>query len=782
MPETEIQPQMVLQALPKSRERSITVERLATALELGTQQTSRLAEYLTEFTHIGLATHKGGRYWRKATPNLLIGTFRGTRSGHAFVIPDDERERQKGDLHIGETSLGTAMHGDKVVVRVTGQTARGRSGSVEAVLRRANKTTVGRFIKLKTEYLVSPIEEKFLYEISVAPADSLGATDGDIVNVEILRPPIAGRLPRGRVIEILGREDDPGIDLEIIIRKHHLPHIFPDSCLAEAESASEAITEEDLQNRLDFRGHVTITIDGETARDFDDAVSLEVLSGQHYRLGVHIADVSHYVRHGSALDEEAFRRGTSVYFPERAIPMLPERLSNVICSLNPKVDRLTMSATMDLDRHGKVVDYTLGPSIIHSRHRMTYTAVNEILTNPDGGTANDYSDIKGMLLNMHELALVLIKRREERGAIDFDLPEAELLFDDEGQIGGIIRSERNIAHRLIEEFMLLANETVAKHLEQLSVPTIYRIHDEPDPSKIEQFQEAAESFGHKFSMHGPIPQRGFQHLLREVAGRPEERMLSYLMLRSMERARYSVKNDGHFGLAMKTYTHFTSPIRRYPDLIVHRMLREVLEVGSHSKSPSTKRRSGSWDNFETEDGEGKPQSAGAVDLGRKYAIKRVAWPIFDEGREIEIRSSLRGIASHSSERERAADDAERELMDWRKADFMATRIGDEFPSVISSIKDYGVYVELEEFFVEGLVHISTLVDDIYEYQPRRHRLVGVRQGRCFRLGDKIVIAVDRVDLVRHQIDFSIVTGGHKESPKDVVIKKDKRRPGLRPRH
>jgi ribonuclease R len=754
VPETEIQPQVVLQALPKSHQRSITPDRLASALDLSPAQTTRLAEYLTEFARVGLASHKGGRYWRKQSSILLIGTLRGTRSGHAFVIPDDERERQKGDLHISEMSLGSAMHGDKVIARVTGQTARGRNGAIEAVLRRVNKTTVGRFIRLRTECLVSPIEEKFLYEISIGPAETLGASDGDIVNVEILRPPIAGRLPQGRVIEVLGREDDPGIDLEIVIRKHHLPHVFPEACIAEADSTPELIPEDEARTRFDFRDQVTVTIDGETARDFDDAVSLEVLPGAGYRLGVHIADVSHYVRPGSPLDEEAFRRGTSVYFPERAIPMLPERLSNLICSLNPKVDRLTMSAVMDLDRHGKVVDYTLGPSIIRSRHRMTYTAVNEILMNHEGDTAGAYSDVKDMLTGMHELALILIKIREDRGAIDFDLPEAELLFNDEGQIGGIIRSERNIAHRLIEEFMLLANETVARHLEQLSAPAIYRIHDEPDPAKVEQFQDAAESFGHKFSMHGPIPQRGFQHLLREVAGRPEERMLSYLMLRSMERARYSVKNEGHFGLAMKTYTHFTSPIRRYPDLIVHRMLREVLQHGHASAGRSSPNSEGAdYDHSSAFEGS---DSRGQIDLGRRYAIKRVAWPVFDEDREMELRGSLRGIAAHSSERERAADDAERELMDWRKAEFMATRIGDEFPGVISSIKEYGLYVELEEFLVEGLVHVSTLVDDLYEYQPRKHRLVGIRAGRAFRLGDKAVVAVDRVDLVRHQIDFSIV--------------------------
>jgi len=710
----------------------VSPARLAAALDLDDDQEQRIREYLDEFVRAGLAAGKGGRYHRKSGHGLLIGTLRGTRSGHAFVVPDDDRERSQGDVYIGEESLGSALHGDTVIVRVKSSGTRGRSGAVQSALRRANRTVVGRFIRLRSECLVSPIEERFLYEISVSPPDTLGARDGDIVDVEITRSPVAGRLPRGRIIEVLGPADTPGIDLEIIIRKHHLPHVFPESVSEEAEAISETISESEATRRLDLRDKLTITIDGETARDFDDAVSLELLPSGRRLLGVHIADVSHYVREGSSLDEEAFRRGTSVYFPEKAIPMLPERLSNLICSLNPRVDRLTFSAMMELDARGKVVDYRLAPSVIRSAERMTYTAVNEILSNPGGETAGRYQQILEMVLKMHEVALVLIDRRLERGGIDFDLPEAELLFNDEGQIGGIIRSERNIAHRLIEEFMLLANETVATHLEKLEVPVVYRVHEEPDPSKIEEFQEVAHSFGHKFSMHGPIPQRGFQHLLRQVEGRPEERMLSYLMLRSMERARYLPKNLGHFGLAMRTYTHFTSPIRRYPDLIVHRVLREVLESNRVA------------------------DDSGEIDLGMRASLKRVSFSVLGEDRDQELRRRLGGVAAQSSERERAADAAEQELMDWRKAEFMAEHVGEDFSGVITSIKDYGFYVELDEYFVEGLVHISTLSAESFEYQARKHRLVGTRTGRVFRLGDLIRVLVDRVDRARHLIDFSVL--------------------------
>jgi ribonuclease R len=730
---TDLSPQRILQALPKSKNRAITSARLAEALGLQDSQAATLDRYLAEFAKAGLVAKSSGKFSRKQAPGLLIGTLRGTRSGHAFVVPDDESERARGDLFIGERSVGAAIHGDKVIARVVTTTSRGREGRVEAVLQQANPTTVGRFIKLKSQSFVSPLDEKLHHDISVAPSDSLGAKDGDIVNVEITRRPIAGRPPWGRIIEVLGREDSPGIDIEIILRKHHLPHVFPEAVLAEADAASERIEESQLEGRLDLRELLTVTIDGETARDFDDAVSLEALPNGRLRLGVHIADVSYYVREGSALDDEAFRRGTSVYFPERAIPMLPERLSNEICSLNPQVDRLTMSATMDLDREGRVVDYRLTPSVIRSRARMTYTAVNEIITDPQGETAGRYQHVKEMLLAMHELTLLLIKVREERGAIDFDLPEAEILFNDEGHMSGIVRSERNIAHRLIEEFMLLANETVATHLSKLAVPALYRIHEEPNEDKIEAFGDIAASVGHKVSMHGRVPQRGFQHLAREIQGRPEERMLSYLMLRSMQRARYTPQNLGHFGLAIKTYTHFTSPIRRYPDLIVHRILREVIERGRRGEEE--------WE---------------ALDLGSKRAAKLVAWTVLDEERETALRTSLEPIGDHSSDRERAAADAERELMDWRKVEFMADRVGDEFDGIITSVKDYGLYIELNELFVEGLVHVSTLVDDRYEYNELKHKLVGVRRGREFTLGDQIRVQVMRVDRARHLIDFAIV--------------------------
>jgi ribonuclease R len=742
----DLAPQKILQALSKSPERRIDADRLAKALALPDSQVTQLRELLRKFERAGLAAVKGGCYWRTPTNALVIGNLRCTRTGYCFVVPDDEREKERGDFFIRERDLGAAMQGDKVVVRLTGQDKRGREGRIEAVLHRANRTVVGRFYKSADNPMVSPIDKRLLFDIVLDPADTLRARQGDIVNVEITRPPSAKYLPTGRVIEVLGDEHTQGMDIEIIIRKHRLPYIFPEAVLRQAEAIADSISEAEASRREDLRDWQTITIDGETARDFDDAVSLEALGNGRMRLGVHIADVSHYVQEGSPLDEEALRRGTSVYFPERAIPMLPEALSNEICSLKPQVDRLTRSAIMELDGKGRVVDYRLVPSIIHSRERMTYTAVNEIISNPEGETAERYGHIKELVLRMHQMALTLIERREERGAIDFDLPEAEILFNDEGQIGGIIRSERNIAHRLIEEFMLLANETVATHLERLKVPSLYRIHDEPNPLKVEEFAEIAASLGHNFSMNGSVPQKGFQHLVREVEGKPEERMLSYLMLRSMQRARYSAKNTGHFGLAMKTYTHFTSPIRRYPDLIVHRLLRAVFEQGKGGEED--------WQR---------------LDLGQKYALKKATLPVFDEEQERAMRRQMEAIAEQSSQRERAADDAERELMDWRKADFMAEHIGDEFTGVITSVKDFGFYVELDEFFVEGLVHIATLLDGVYEFNERRHFLVEKRSGRKFQLGDIVQVAVIKVDRDQHLIDFSLVETGKKSFAKKADL-------------
>jgi ribonuclease R len=523
------------------------------------------------------------------------------------------------------------------------------------------------------------------------------------------------------------------MDIQIAIHKHDLPHIFPVEALREAESASLEVTAEQRAGRLDLRQAPTVTIDGETARDFDDAISLSRLENGHLHLGVHIADVSYYVREGSALDAEARLRGTSVYFPERAIPMLPEKLSNGICSLNPQVDRLAMSALMEIDRHGRVVKYELRETVIRSRERMTYTDVNKLLTHADPQLAMRYADLIDLFKVMEELARILIKMRERRGAIDFNLPESIFEFDDEGRIAGVLKAERNIAHRIIEEFMLLANETVAGHLERLGVPSLYRIHEEPEPQRVIEFAELASAYGYRFAVEG-VSSKDYQRLSAQLTGKPEERVLAYAMLRSLKRARYAATNAGHFGLAAPVYTHFTSPIRRYPDLIVHRILRALLQ-----QSPR-------W-------GE-SGASVEAVEQGTERAVKHKLRRARNTPAPIAF-DELVLIAEESSERERAADGAEREVDEWRKAVFMSERLGEEFEGMIINVRDFGFFVELDDFFIEGLVAAATLTDDYYQFDERRHALIGRSHRRAFRLGDRVRVRADRVNVDRHLVDFSI---------------------------
>jgi ribonuclease R len=488
-----------------------------------------------------------------------------------------------------------------------------------------------------------------------------------------------------------------------------------------------------------------VTIDGETARDFDDAISLSRLANGNFLLGVHIADVSFYVREGAPLDNEARLRGTSVYFPERAIPMLPERLSNGICSLNPKVDRLTMSALMEVDRRGRVVNYKLRETVIRSDERMTYTDVNKLLTHADPQLARRYAKLHELFKTMEELARILIKMRERRGAIDFNLPESVFEFDDEGRVAGVLRADRNIAHRIIEEFMLLANETVAGNLQRLRAPSLYRIHEEPQPQRVIEFTELAAAYGYKFPVEG-VSSKDYQRLSHQLAGKPEERVLSYAMLRSLQRARYSAQNMGHFGLAAPVYTHFTSPIRRYPDLIVHRILRALLKI-----SPSL-----------GDSGAAAGKAPGAVATGSDKRDKPAKKQPRGAMAPIPL-GELELIAEESSERERAADAAENEIDEWRRAVFMAERLGEEFDGMIVNVRDFGFFVELDDFFIEGLVPVATLTDDYYHFDERRHTLTGRGGRRRFKLGDRVRVRVDRVNVDRHLVDFSVVESSGKKS-------------------
>lgn len=683
-----------------------------------------------------------------------VGRLNMHRDGYGFLIPDHPIEGLKGDVYIPRESAQAAMHGDRVVVRIARIERDGRAdGEIVKVLRRAHQTVVGEFRIRKRGNFVVPHDERIRQWIQIPEGqeipstelsrDRVGVTpvevkspedlDGMIVNVEILEFPEDGDGAVGRVIEILGRPDDFGVDVEIMIRKHHIPHHFPPEVLEQAQHFSNIIREDELAGRMDYRALDIVTIDGETARDFDDAVWVDRLPNGSYALQVHIADVSHYVNPGGPIDEEAFLRGTSVYFPDRAVPMLPLELSTEICSLKPSVDRLVLSVEMEIDRRGDIVAQRFGRGVIRSVERMTYTDVHALLEG-DAALRERYARLIERFELMRELALVLNQKRIRRGSIDFDMPEPLIQFDEFGEMAGVTRSPRNIAHRLIEEFMLSANEAVASHLEQADIASIFRIHEKPDPKRVMEFEEIATHFGYSLGI-GAIPvkrfrtqpmrrrdgkmvrkeiviaddsiaisSRNYQKLIAQIEGKPEERILSYLMLRSLKQARYSAGNKGHFALAASSYTHFTSPIRRYPDLIVHRLLDASLN-----------------------------------------GVRDLLGP-----------EQLESIAHNCSETERRAADAERELVEWKKARFMESRVGDEFGGLITSTTRFGFFVELENLFVEGLVPIDTLPGDRYMFQENTRTIVGQRTRRVFHIGDSVNVLLDRVDPVEHKLTFSLL--------------------------
>ncbi len=692
-------------------------------LELNRAEIKSLTGTLNRLASLGLLRRHGQEFVIAHQQRALIGTIRQRRRKTIHFIPDDPAMRRLGRMRVEVEEAGGAFDGDRVIAAVSRPNARNECDArVEMIVKRGILRIIGRLhfvLRGWRDAWVESLDEKFLHDIDLTSTEGKELNDGHIVIVEITSYPGFQRHPSGHIVEALGaNSDEPGMDINIVIHKHDLPHVFPDEVLAEAKSYSETVNESDCAGRRDFRGVATVTIDGETARDFDDAISLRKLDTGNFELGVHIADVSHYVREGTALNDEARLRGTSVYFPERAIPMLPERLSNGICSLNPNLDRLTMTALMEVDARGRVVNYELCESVIRSVERMTYTNVNKVLQGEDEALSARYAPQFSLFKTMEELARILIKMRNERGAIDFNLPEAVFNFDDEGRIAGIHKADRNIAHRLIEEFMLLANETVAGHFARLAVPAVYRIHEDPEPQRVIEFAELAHSFGYGFPFSDVTP-HDYQVLSQELSGKPEEKVLAYAMLRSLQRARYaaSIKGDvGHFGLASATYTHFTSPIRRYPDLLVHRTLRGMLKRGAQTSAT---------DSFKSQ-----PPLAFA---------------------------DLQVMAEESSERERAADAAEHEIDDWRKAKFMAERIGEEYDGTIINVKDFGFYVELDDVFIEGLVAVQTLIDDYFRYDERIHALVG-RAGKRFHLGDRVRVRVDRVNVDRHLVDFSLI--GH----------------------
>jgi ribonuclease R len=687
-----------------------TPRELLRALELPREERPTFKRLLKDLVETGeLVETRGNRFGLPDKMNLIVGQMVINPRGFGFLVPDRPMDNVHGDLYIAGNNLNQAMHGDRVVARVERVSDNRAEGRIVRILERGSETVVGRFdVDGLGIGFVVPFDRRLLMDVQIPSGEHLDAEPGDMVVVRITRWPTPTRGPLGRVTEVLGDINEPGVDNEIIIRKFGLPDVHSEEAVEEARQVGSEVKEQDLRGRTDFRPVVTVTIDGEHARDFDDAITLERLPSGHYWLGVHIADVAHYVPEGGALDEEAYERSTSVYFPDRAVHMFPAELSTGICSLKPQVDRLVQSCLMEVDRKGNVVRYELHDGVIHSNARMTYNEVHAILTEHDPATIVKYRDLVPLFETMRELFEILNKRRHRRGSIDFDLKEPEIVLDDQGLVEAIIAAERNVAHRIIEEFMLLANETVAQHLDDNDVPTLYRIHEDPDPMKVEEFEEFVVTLG--YSIGAPpehVKPRHFQKLVEKMHGTPEEKPIAFLMLRTMQKARYDPQNRGHFGLAAESYTHFTSPIRRYPDLVVHRTLRESRLGG------------------------------------------------IDENRRDELADDLPEIARHTSERERRADDAERELVQWKKVRFMADKVGDEFDGYITGVTAFGLFIELIEHFVEGLVHISTMADDYYRFIDKAHILQGEKTGKLYRLGDRVTVQVVKVDMERRQVDLGL---------------------------
>lgn len=666
---------------------------------------------------------RGKRYSLLEFTPYHAGAIKVHGDGHGTVLGADEQP----EIWIDRRAIKGAMNGDLVIVRVDKRNPkrrqmRGRDyveGEVMQILRRAHRSVVGRF-HLEPEPYVVPFDFRIDTDILIAEGATLDAREGEMVNVEIDRyPDRTTHFATGRVVEVLGFIGDPAVDIEVVIRKHHIPHDFPEDVLEAAESIPPEVPEEVIAGRVDLRDRTIVTIDGETAKDFDDAVEVQRLPNGNYLLGVHIADVSHYVTEGSILDDEAFERGTSVYFPGRAVPMLPERLSNGICSLNPKIERLTFSCEIEIDSRGRFINRKMYKSVIRTKERMTYTNVNALLTKTchSGDEACELEERYGYLMpdfeRMHELYEILAERRDRRGSIDFDLPEAEVMLGESGDIETIRATARNVAHRLIEEFMLAANEAVATELVMANQPGIFRVHDQPDPQKLEDLKEILKEF--KLKLRGNVEEirpAELQRVLREAAGTPQERLLTNVILRSMRRAFYSAEDTGHFALGLEHYCHFTSPIRRYPDLVVHRRLHELITSG----------------------------------------------PLHGQRLE-EIERKHPQYALQSSERERRADDAEREVLEWKKVIFMRDKVGNEYSGIVTGVAPFGLFVELDEIFVQGMVPVATIGGDFWKYHDKEHRMRGESTARELRLGDPVTIRVESIDEDRRQIEFRLLSVG-----------------------
>ncbi|GAA0499406.1 ribonuclease R [Salinibacillus aidingensis] len=689
----------------------LSVHEIEEVLELdeNVESFKDLVKTLNELEQEGeLVRTRKNRYGLPEKMNLIRGTIQMHAKGFAFLIPDEE---EKDDVFINHRDLNSAMNDDRVLVRIESGATSGQrpEGTVIRILERNTNRIVGTFQDNGYFGFVIPDDKRIPNDIFIPKGMTSGAVDGHKVIVEITKYPEDRMSAEGAVVEILGHKNDPGIDILSVIYKHGIKSDFPDEVMEQATQVPDTIDPSELKNRRDLRDELIITIDGADAKDLDDAVTVNRLENGNYKLGVYIADVSYYVKEDSPIDKEALERGTSVYLTDRVIPMIPHRLSNGICSLNPRVDRLTLSCEMEITDEGEIVNHDIFQSVIKTTERMTYHDVNEILVNEDQELKQKYEHITPMLKDMEALAQILRTKRMERGAIDFDFKEAKVEVNEAGEATDVVLRERSVGEKLIEEFMLAANETVAEHFHWMQVPFIHRIHEDPKPEKLEHFFEFIANLGYVVrGTANDIHPKALQSVLEEVKGTQEDMVISKLMLRSMQQAKYDPQSLGHFGLSTEFYTHFTSPIRRYPDLTVHRLI-------------------------------------------RTYLVEEK----MDENTREKWKDKLPEIARHTSFMERRAVDAERETDDLKKCEFMKTKIGQEFDGVISSVTGFGLFVELPNT-IEGLVHVSFLTDDYYHFDERHYAMIGERTGNVFRIGDELTVRCVNVNIEERDIDFEIV--------------------------
>jgi ribonuclease R len=699
--------QRILDLFAKKPRTRLTPVEIQKRAGFGRDELQRVVDALRALSREGrIVRLKKNHYGLPDAQNLVTGRVHAHPDGFGFLILDDKGAE---DLYLNRREMRRVMHGDRVMVRADRKKRGGVEAHVVQILERAQKRLIGTYNEFDGKGYLIPMDPRIGAAIPLQQTAAKPAT-GKVVAAEIARYGTAMSGPEGKLVQVMGDPDDPEVQVQSIVFRYGLATSFPDPVHREIARGSFVASENEIAERTDLRNLPIVTIDGEQARDFDDAVCVRKTNG-HYELFVSIADVAFYVRPGNAIDQEAYSRATSVYFPDRAIPMLPEALSNGICSLNPNEDRLTKTVAMEINGKGEVVRSRFFNSVIRSQERMTYTAVRRILVDKDPKCLERYRDLLDEFKLMEELALLIYESRRARGNLDFDLPEAEIILDIQGMPENIVRAERNIAHRIIEEFMIAANEAVARRLKEQDLPLLYRVHEGPDAEALEAIAPFLLSLGYRLPVkREPITPLEIQRLLEACRGKPEEKVINRVLLRAMKQAHYQPENIGHFGLASICYTHFTSPIRRYPDLIVHRMLDRALQ--GNKLKPSDRD---------------------------------------------ELERYLQEAGKHTSERERIAMDAEREMVDLKKAQFMMDKLGEEFTGVITSLANFGFFVELDAYFIEGLVRLSTLMDDDYHYYEKEYVIKGSRHGRKFRLGDPVRVKVVRINAFRSEIDFELIT-------------------------